>query len=155
MHWLTLPEPRKNIAQSFHDLASAKAWLASQPQAKPMHMLAAVSLQIEAIEASTLPPALAVDLLNLLRTAAVPAQEAIEPRYVRKALPMLDDDQRAFEVAQRLWLRLGTAYLRLAPHFAPADKVGLLHRATAPARSTPVRHPRSGRARWLVAPGAA
>lgn len=55
MHWLTLPEPRKNIAQSFHDLASAKAWLASQPQAKPMHMLAAVSLQIEAIEASTTP----------------------------------------------------------------------------------------------------
>ena len=140
MHWLTLPEPRKNIAQSFHDLASAKAWLASQPQAKPMHMLAAVSLQIEAIEASTLPPALAVDLLNLLRTAAVPAQEAIEPRYVRKALPMLDDDQRAFEVAQRLWLRLGTAYLRLAPHFAPADKVGLLHRAACAFRMAEYCH---------------
>lgn len=140
MHWLTLPEPRKNIAQAFHDLASAKTWLASQPQAQPMHMLAAISLQVEAIEASTLPPTLAVELLNLLRTAAVPAQEAIEPRYVRKALPMLDDDQRAFDVAQRLWLRLGTACLRLAPHFASTEKAGLLHRAACAFRMTEYCH---------------
>jgi hypothetical protein len=129
MHWLTLPEPRKNIAQAFHDLPSAKVWLAAQPQAQPMHMLAAISLQIEAIEASTLPPPQAIELLNLLRTAAVPAQEAIESRYVRKALPMLDDDQRSFEVAQRLWLRLGIAYLRLAPNFAPAEQCLPLQRA--------------------------
>ena len=140
MHWLTLPEPRKNIAQGFHDLASAKTWLAGQPQAQPMHMLAAISLQIEAIEASTLPPPLAVELLDLLRKAAVPGQDAIEPRYVRKALPMLDDDQRTFEVAQRLWLRLGMAYLRLTPHFAPAEKSKLLHRAACAIRMTEYCH---------------
>lgn len=140
MHWLTLPEPRKNIALAFHDLPAAKAWLASQPQAQPMHMLAAISLQIEAIEDSALPPAQAVDLLDLLRTASIPGQEAIEPRYVRKALPMLDDDQRAFDVAQRLWLRLGTAYLRLAPHFVPADKAKLLHRAACAIRMTEYCH---------------
>lgn len=140
MHWLTLPEPRKNIAPAFHDLPSAKAWLATQPRAQPMHMLAAISLQIEAIEASTLPPPLAVDLLNLLRTAAVPAQEAIESRYLRKALPMLDDDQRSFEVAQRLWLRLGLAYLRLVPHFAPADKCLPLQRAACAFRMAEYCH---------------
>lgn len=140
MHWLTLPEPRKNIALAFSDLASAKAWLASQPQAQPMHMLAAISLQIEAIEASPLPPPLAVELLDMLRKAAVPAQDAMEPRYVRKALPMLDDDQRAFEVAQRLWLRLGTAYLRLAPHFASAEKARLLHRSACAIRMTEYCH---------------
>ncbi|MBU1362568.1 MAG: hypothetical protein KKE51_01940 [Gammaproteobacteria bacterium] len=140
MHWLTLPEPRKNIALAFHDPASAKAWLASQPQAQPMHMLAAISLQIEGIEASSLPPPVAIELLDLMRTAAVPGQEIIEPQYTRKALPMLDDDQRAFEVAQRLWLRLGTAYLRLAPHFSPADKTKPLHRAACAFRMAQYCH---------------
>lgn len=140
MHWLTLPEPRKNIAQAFHDLASAKTWLASQPQAQPMHMLTAIGLQIEAIEASTLAPTVAVELLDLLRTAAVPAQDATEPRYLRKALPMLDEDQRAFEMAQRLWLRLGIAYLRLARNFAAAEKGKLLHRAACALRMTQYCH---------------
>jgi hypothetical protein len=140
MDWLTLPEPRKNIALAFNDLPAAKAWLATQPQAQPMHMLAAISLQIEAIEATPLPPMLAIELLNLLRTAAVPTQDAIESRYVRKALPMLDDDQRSFEVAQRLWLRLGTAYLRLTPHFAPAEKCLPLHRAACAFRMAEYCH---------------
>ncbi|MBL8429554.1 MAG: hypothetical protein JNJ95_06665 [Dechloromonas sp.] len=140
MHWISLPEPRKNIALAFHDPVSAKAWLATQPQAQPMHMLSAVSLQIEAIDALALTPALAVELLNLLRTAAVPAQESIEPRYIRKALPMLDDDQRTFDVAQRLWLRLGTAYLRLAPHFGGAEKTGLLHRSACALRMAEYCH---------------
>jgi hypothetical protein len=87
-----------------------------------------------------LPPTLAVELLGLLRTAAVPAQDAIEPRYTRKSLPMLDEDQRTFEVAQRLWLRLGTAYLRLAPHFAPNEKAGLLHRAACAIRMAEYCH---------------
>lgn len=140
MHWLTLPEPRKNITLAFYDLPSAKIWLAGQPQAQPMHMLAAISLQIEAIEASALQPTLAIELLNLLRTAAVPGQDIIESRYVRKALPMLDDDQRAFEVAQRLWLRLGTAYLRLTPHCAPPEKSIPLHRAACALRMTEYCH---------------
>lgn len=140
MDWITLPEPRKNIALAFNDLSSANAWLAAQPQAQPMHMLAAISLQIEAIEGNPLPPGTAVELLNLLRTAAVPAQEVIESRYVRKALPMLDDDQRSFEVAQRLWTRLGTAYLRLVPHFPPVDKCLPLHRAACAFRMAEYCH---------------
>jgi len=140
MHWLTLPEPRKNIAQAFHDLPSAKAWLATQPQTQPMHMLAAICLQIEAIEGSALPPGQAIELLNLLRSAAVPAQDAIESRYVRKALPMPDDDERSFETAQRLWLRLGIAYLRLTPHFGPADKCLPLHRAACAFRMAQYCH---------------
>ena len=34
MQWLTLPEPRTDVKLAFHDLPSAKAWLASQPQAQ-------------------------------------------------------------------------------------------------------------------------
>lgn len=140
MDWLTLPEPRKNIALAFTDQRTAKAWLAGQLQAQPMHMLAAISLQIEAIEATPLVPSLAIELLNLLRTAAVPAQDAIESRYTRKALPMLEDDQRCFDVAQRLWLRLGTAYLRLAPQFVAAERYPPLYRAACAFRMAEYCH---------------
>lgn len=140
MDWLRLPEPRKDIEPGFCDLPSAKAWLATQPKAQPMHMLVVIGQQIEAIESAMLPPPLALELLNLLRTAAIPCLDAVEPRYVRKALPMLDDDQRSFELAQRLWQRMGIAYLRLAPHFKPAEKLVPLHRAATAFRMAEYCH---------------
>ncbi len=140
MDWLRLPEPRKNIALAFNDLPTAKSWLAAQPQAQPMHMLAAVALQVEAIEAATLSPPLVLELLRLLRAAALPAQAVVESRYLRKALPMLDDDEHCFEVAQRLWLRLGSAYLRIAAHFPAAEKCLPLHRAAGAFRMAEYCH---------------
>ncbi|MDE2440079.1 MAG: hypothetical protein KGP14_03565 [Betaproteobacteria bacterium] len=140
MHWLTLPEPRTDVKLAFHDLPSAKAWLAMQPQTQPMHMLNAIGEQIDAIEGSVLPPPLAVDLLNLLRSAAVPGQNAIETRYLRKPLPMSSEDERCFELAQKLWLRLGVVYLRLAPHFSPTDKCLPLHRAACAFRMAQYCH---------------
>lgn len=112
MHWLVLPDPRKNIAPAFQDVPSARAWLAQQPQAQPLQTLAALSLQVEAIDAGSLDAALVLDLLALLRTAAVPLQENIEPRFTRKPLPLPDEERRIFELSVRFWLRLGIAYLR-------------------------------------------
>src|SRR5574343_507991 len=140
MHWFTLPEPHKDVKPAFHDLASAKAWLATQPQTQPLHMLSAIGGQIDAIEGSTLPPALAIDLLNLLRSAAVPGQIAVESRYVRTALPMPAEDERSFDLAQKLWLRLGVAYLRLTPHFPPVEKCLPLHRAACAFRMAQYCH---------------
>ena len=140
MHWLDLPPPRKNIALAFHDGDSARAWLAAQPQAQALHMVAALRLQIEAIDGAALPPAQALDLLNLLRKAAIPAQESLEPRYFRKALPMPEDDQRSFEQAHGLWTRLGVAYLRLAPQFPPATKGLPLNRAACAFRMAEYCH---------------
>ncbi|MDR1994499.1 hypothetical protein [Azonexus sp.] len=112
MYRLVLPNPRKNIALAFQDVPEARAWLAKQPRAHPQQTLAALALQVEAIDGSASDPALAVELLGLLRTAAVPLQEHIEPRFVRKALPLPADDHRAFELVARFWHRLGVAYLR-------------------------------------------
>ena len=114
--------------------------VASQPQAQAMHMLTAIGSQIEAIEGSTLPPPLALELLNVLRSAAVPGQNAIESRYVRKALPMAAEDERSFDLAQKLWLRLGVAYLRLTPHFPPAGKCLPLQRAACAFRMAQYCH---------------
>ncbi|HEX6735057.1 MAG TPA: hypothetical protein VF096_09605, partial [Azonexus sp.] len=134
MHWLTLPDPRKNIVPAFQDVAGARAWLAQQPQAHPSQTLAALAMQVEAIDASAVAPALAIELLGLLRTAAVPLQDAIEPRYTRKALPLPEDDFRAFELAARFWLRLGVAYLRRHDELAPAERGLALNRAACALR---------------------
>lgn len=129
MHWVTLPESDAKRQPAFQDAASAKLWLASQPQAQPLLMQALLSDQIGAIDAAELPPAQAVELLNLLHSAAVPVLASLEVRYTRKALPMLEEEQRVFAASQKLWTRLGIAYLRRTPHFAPRDKHLPLHRA--------------------------
>lgn len=129
MDWWKLPEPRSNIALAFKDASGAKAWLAAQPQAQAMHMLSAICLQVEAIEGSPLAPPQAYELLNSLWSPAIPAENAIEPRYSRKALPLPEEDERAFDAAQRLWLRFGTAYLRIAPELSPEHRLRALQRS--------------------------
>jgi hypothetical protein len=134
MHWLVLPDPRKNIALAFQDIPSARAWLAQQPQAQPLQVLAALSLQVEAIDGGSLTAPLTLELLGLLRTAAVPLQENIEPRYMRKPLPLSDEERRIFELAVRFWLRLGIAYLRRQAELPPPARSLALNRAACALR---------------------
>jgi hypothetical protein len=140
MHWITLPDAGHRLTPAFDDSATAKAWLAGQPATQPLLLLTAVDGQIEAIDGSPLPPSLRLELLKLLRTAAMPALEAITPRYLRKALPMAADDLRHFEVAQRLLLRLSIAYLRLIPDLAPAERSLPLNRAACALRMAQYCH---------------
>ncbi|MDR2187308.1 MAG: hypothetical protein LBE62_04545 [Azonexus sp.] len=112
MHWLKLPDPRKNISAAFVDLASARNWLAQQPHADPQQTLAALALQVEAIDGSALDPAPALELLGFMRKAAIPLLGRIEPGFSRQALPLAGGEYRAFELVSRFWQRLGVAYLR-------------------------------------------
>lgn len=134
MHWLDFPPPRKNMQPGFNDPALAKTWLAAQPQADPVQMQAALLFQVEALDGSALPAAELLPLLDFLRGPIVTVQEALEPRYLRKPLPLPSSDQRIFETARQLWTRLGIAYLRIAPHFAPGDRLLPLHRAASAIR---------------------
>lgn len=140
MHWLNLPAPESDREPAFHDLAGAKLWLADQPRAQPLLMQAVLGEQLNAIDAAQLPPPLAVELLNLLHSAIIPAQASLEVRFTHKALPMLAEEERVFAAAQQLWTRLGIAYLRLAPHFAPAEKCPLLFRAANALRMAEFAH---------------
>jgi hypothetical protein len=118
VHFPSLPEPRKDIAPAFHDLNSARSWLATQPKAQAPHMLVVLCAQIEAIDATPQLPSSAIEQLNLMRTAATPALETLESRFNRKPLPMQEEDQRSFELVQRLWTQLGIAYLRRVAELA-------------------------------------
>jgi hypothetical protein len=107
MHWLDFPPPRKNMQQAFSNPENARIWLAAQPQADPVQMQGILLYQIEALDGSTLPPAEILPLLNILKSAATSVQATLEPRYLRKPLPMASVDQRIFETARQLWTRLG------------------------------------------------
>ena len=130
MHWLRLPEPRRDIAPAFKDAESAQAWLGALASTPPLAVFSALLEQIQAIDGAAIPPAHAVSLLNQLRAAAVPLQSVMEGQFTRKALPMLAGEERAFEITHRLWMQFGIAYLRLAPRCTPANRALPLHRAT-------------------------
>jgi hypothetical protein len=140
MDWLNLPAPESDRPPAFQDLAGAKLWLAAQPKAQPLLMQNVLSEQLNAIDAAQLPPTLAVELLKLLHAAIIPTQASLEVRFSRKALPMANEEERIFAAAQKLWTRLGIAYLRLAPHFAPREKCPLLFRAANAFRQAEFTH---------------
>jgi hypothetical protein len=140
MHWLSIPEPHKNTPLAFTDLRSAENWVVAEAQAQALPMLVALSEQTNAIDAATMPPAQTMALLNLIRSAAVPAVEKIEARYTRKRLPMQPEDQRHAEAVQQLWTRLGIAYLRLAIKLPPSEKGPPLHRAACTLRMAEYSH---------------
>ncbi len=134
MHWLDLPPPRKTIPPAFNNNGAAREWLSAQPQADPLQMQNLLLRQIESLDASDLSAAEKLPLLDFLRSAAVPVQEILEPRFLRKALPMAATDQQIFENSQQIWTQLGVAYFRIAPHFAPAERLLPLHRAASSLR---------------------
>lgn len=139
MHWLSLPEARQNLQPAFKDSDAARSWLASQaPQALPR--LQALKLQIEAIDGAELPPGLTIELLNLLRSAALPVLESIEPRFSRKALPMSAEEQSCFEVACQVWHCLGIAYLRRAAQVPATEQALPLNRAACALRIAEYYH---------------
>lgn len=140
MHCTTLPEPRQNLALACRDPATARHWLSQQPAAQPLSMLAALQLQVEAIDAAGLPPASALELLNLLRSASLAALNGLEARFLRKALPLPEEDQHCFDASQQFYQQLGIAYLRLAPGL-PASERGLpLQRAAIAFRMAQYAH---------------
>ena len=130
MHWLRLPEPRRDIAPAFTDAESAQAWLGALSSTPPLAVFSALLEQIQALDGSAIPPAQVVSLLNQLRAVAVPLQSVVEGQFTRKALPMQADEERAFEITHRLWMQFGIAYLRFGPQCTPANRSLPLHRAT-------------------------
>lgn len=140
MDWLDLPAPDRRNAPVFTDAAGARAWISGQPQARPLAMLGALDTQVRAIDGADLSPGVAGELLGVLRAAAVPLLATNEASYLRKALPLLADDQQAFAAARRLWRDLGVAQLRLAAGLPGADAAPLLHQAAGSLRQAQYCH---------------
>lgn len=145
MHWLRLPEPRRDIAPAFSDPATAQTWLADIKRLSPGAAGAALLEQIQAVDGATQEAGTTVAQLDTLRTAAVPLYESLRTRFTRKPLPMLAGEERACEVVYQLWTRLGIAYLRAAPECPPANRCLPLHRAVTAFRHAQYCHFLAGR----------
>ena len=106
-------------ALAFSDKATAKAWLAAQPQTDPVPMLGAVLGQLRAITVADLAVDQAFILVSVLRKAAVPLLLGVESRFQRKALPLPPADQALYDVSQGVWQALVLADLGLQAKAPP------------------------------------
>ncbi len=140
MHWLKLPKPQTRTAPAFTDPLNAKIWLAGLSPNQPLQTLSALTQQIAAIDGAALPPAKAVELLDLLRSAAIAPQAAVEPSFQRKALPMAEGDRRVFEIAEFLWQTLAIAYFRKALELPPEEQTAPLQKAVTAQRMNQYCH---------------
>ncbi len=137
---LQLPDPVAGLVPAFRDKAGAKAWLAGQPRAQALHMAVVLAEQVQALDASDLPVAERLLLLEVLRAAIFPAESGVEARYVRKPLPLPAEDAEVFRITRQLWRSLAVAYLRLVPLLSH-DQVALpLHRAVTALRLEQFAH---------------
>ena len=55
MHWLRLPDPRRDIAPAFKDAESAQSWLGTLESSPPLAAFSAMLEQIQAIDGASLP----------------------------------------------------------------------------------------------------
>lgn len=140
MHFITLPDASTTVPLAFSDVVTARNWLRAQPQAQPLALLESICDQIDAIDASQLSASVVIALLDLLRNGALVAAEALEPRFLRKPLPLPVEDLRCFVTVQRLWSSQAIAYLRRLPQLPPGQWLLPLHRAASALRLAQVAH---------------
>lgn len=137
---LALPAPLPAGTPPFRDAAGAYAWLARQPQLQPLQMQAALAAASAAVDAADLPLAGKLEILDVLRRAAISVQSALEARYARKPLPPAPADAEVFAAAQSLWRALALAYLRPAMQLPPAAALVFLHRGAVALRLEQYSH---------------
>ncbi len=123
-------EPRTSVKLAFHDVITAKIWLAEHLPSPPTLLQAALHTQIELLLAEpAIGPVLRLEILEVLRPAVIDVQERLESRYARRPLPLNREEGGAFRKARRLWRMLGRAYADAVPYLPPGHLLFPLHRA--------------------------
>lgn len=140
MHPIELPTAGPAETLPFRTADEAAAWLARQPLAEPVQMQECLQKALAAVDASTLPPAARLAILDRLRSAVVVAQSGLESRYTRKPLPLPAGDAELFFGARKLWRTLAVAYLRIVPQLPAAEAVLPLHRGAVALRAEHYAH---------------
>lgn len=135
-----LPEPGTGGELACTDVDSAKRWVATLPLAQAQEAATALLAQVMAVDAAGPAVANRLQVLDLLRRAALQVQPGLEGRCTRKPLPLSADIQAVFELARNLWRALSIAYLRAVPGQLPADVVVPLHRAAVTLRQEQYLH---------------
>ncbi|MBS1226951.1 MAG: hypothetical protein H6R17_228 [Proteobacteria bacterium] len=135
MNWSFLPPTHAENKAAFFDSDSAARWLAGQPQANAVAMLAGLLAQIDAFNTCRVAPRERFASLEVLRKSVFAVCGESLRRFEHKALPLLPGEQLAFDQTRRLWRACALAYLHclcaaLANDPAIVDQSALVaHRA--------------------------
>jgi len=92
------------------DVASAKTWLAQQPQANASQLQAALATEIGHLNQSAMAPSTRLSILEFLREAVGFAQTECAKKFAGRALPLAPHEQSALEASRTLWQLLGDGY---------------------------------------------
>ena len=111
MSWSFLSSMHADNKAAFFDTDSAARWLAGQPQANAVAMLASLLAQIEAFNVCRVAPRERFASLEALRQALFSVSGESRRRFEHKALPLLPAEQLAFDQTRRLWRACALAYL--------------------------------------------
>lgn len=95
---------------AFHDVPSAKAWLARQPQANASQLQAALVAEIGHLNQGNAAPAARLSILEFLREAVGFAQTECAKKFIGRSLPLAPHEQTAFETSRTLWQLLTDGY---------------------------------------------
>ena len=95
---------------AFQDVASAKAWLARQPQANASQLQAALAAEIGHLNQDSTAPATRLSILEFLREPVGFAQTECAKKFTGRALPLAPHEQSAYEASRTLWQLLGDGY---------------------------------------------
>ena len=101
---MSTPAPPVTALQ---DVASAKAWLARQPQANATQLQAALATEIARLNQGAATPAARLSILEFLREAVSFAQGECVKKFSGRALPLAPHEQFAYEASRTLWQLLG------------------------------------------------
>jgi hypothetical protein len=104
---MSTPAPPVTALQ---DVASAKAWLARQPQANATQLQAALATEIARLNQGAATPAARLSILEFLREAVSFAQGECVKKFSGRALPLAPHEQFAYEASRTLWQLLGDGY---------------------------------------------
>ena len=111
MNWFSLPVTQADNKAAFYDSESAAAWLAGQPQANALAMLAEFVGQIQAFNGCYTAPRERFKTMEVLRKTLFAVSADCQRRYENKPLPLLPGEQRVLDSVRQLWSACTLAYL--------------------------------------------
>jgi len=135
-----LPAIGASSEPAFADALAAHRWVAALPLAQAQESAVLLREQVLAIDASSLPVADRLAILDVLRRAALQLLGSLEARFSRKPLPPSADIALAFQDTRQLWRSFAVAYLRVVPGLLPAAALVPLHRAAVILRQEQYSH---------------
>ena len=100
----------KHQPSAFSDLQSGLAFLTQLPLANPVAAEMQLMAFLDVLLANPPEPGILLRFLEHARPSLAFVEEEMAKRYCNRALPLTDDEDRAFQQVVSAWRKMGKAY---------------------------------------------